>query len=132
MNLPSRSAELYSMVGVNFSNLMHNNQIFRNDFVCNHYHLCKLSVQTIECKIFTPYNFIQLLFYTYTVYLLWSDYALRNICGTNWLNDMSLAVVSRLTQIYRSNWLARIWSWVNDPVLYNPRRLKPVFNYKFF
>ena len=35
---------------VNFSKLTHNNQIFRNDLVCNHYHLCKLSVQTIECK----------------------------------------------------------------------------------
>ena len=40
---------------VNFSKLMHNNQTFRNDVVCNHYHLCKLFAQTIECKIFTPY-----------------------------------------------------------------------------
>ena len=41
-------------IGVNFSKLTHNNQIFRNGFVCNHYHLCKLSALTIECKIFTP------------------------------------------------------------------------------
>ena len=32
-------------IGVNFSKLTHNNQIFRNDFVCNHYHLCKLLAQ---------------------------------------------------------------------------------------
>ena len=52
-------------VYVNFSRLTHNNQIFRNVFGCNHYRLCKLSAQTIDCKIFTPYDFIQLLFYTY-------------------------------------------------------------------
>ena len=45
-------------IGVNFSKLTHNDQIFRNEFVCNHYHLCKLSAQTIECKIFTPYDLI--------------------------------------------------------------------------
>ena len=41
---------------------------------------------------------------------------LRKICGTNRLKNMSLAVVSRLTQLSRSNWLGRNWKWVNDPV----------------
>ena len=35
---------------VNF--LKHNDQIFRNWFVCIHYHLCKILPQIIECKIF--------------------------------------------------------------------------------
>ena len=30
-----------SFLWVNFSKLTHNNKIFRNYFVCNHYHLCK-------------------------------------------------------------------------------------------
>ena len=33
----------------NFLKLMHDNQIFRNDFVCNSYHLSKISAQIIEC-----------------------------------------------------------------------------------
>ena len=45
-------------IGVNFSKLMHNNHIFRNELVCNHYHLFKHSAQTIMCKICTPYDFI--------------------------------------------------------------------------
>ena len=40
--------------------------------------------------------------------------ALTKICCTNWLKNMSLAVVSRLTRITRSNSLARNWNWVND------------------
>ena len=43
---------------------MHNSQIYRIDVVCNHYHHCKLSAQTIDCKIVSPYDFIEL-FYTY-------------------------------------------------------------------
>ena len=53
MNLPSRRAVKLlddRFIRVNFSKLMHNSQIFRNDFVCNRYHYCKLSAQTIECK----------------------------------------------------------------------------------
>ena len=38
-------------IGVYFSTLMHNNQIFRNDFVCNYYQLCKQSAKTIQYKI---------------------------------------------------------------------------------
>ena len=31
-----------------------NNQIFRDEFVCNHYHFFKISVQIIEYKFLTP------------------------------------------------------------------------------
>ena len=43
-------------IGVNFSKLTHNKNKLKNIFVCNHYHLCKLSSQTIECRIFTLSN----------------------------------------------------------------------------
>ena len=83
MNVPSRSAERSLLdgrfIGVNFSKLTHNNQIFRNDFVCNHYHLRKLSAQTIECKIFTPYDFIQLLFYTYIFFAVYCEATLYSV-----------------------------------------------------
>ena len=59
INLPSSWALPDGrFIGANFSKLTHNNQIFRNNFVCDHYHICKLSAKTIECKIFTPYDFI--------------------------------------------------------------------------
>ena len=51
---------LHKVIGVNFSKLTDNNQIFRNDFVCIHYHLCKISSQIIECKIFAPYDFLEM------------------------------------------------------------------------
>ena len=46
-------------IEVNFSELTDNNQNFRNDFDCIHYHLCKLS-QIIERKFFAPYNFLEM------------------------------------------------------------------------
>ena len=44
---------------VNFLKFTHSNKIFRNDFVCIHYHICKISAQIIEIIIFTPYDFLQ-------------------------------------------------------------------------
>ena len=35
-------------INVNFSKLTDNNQIFRNDFDCIHYHLCKFSTQIVS------------------------------------------------------------------------------------
>ena len=40
----------YKLVERNFSKLMHSNQIFRKDFVCIQYHLCKISPEIMECK----------------------------------------------------------------------------------
>ena len=42
---------LYKFIEVNLSKLTHNNQIFKNDFICIHYHLCKTLSQITECKI---------------------------------------------------------------------------------
>ena len=39
---------------VNFSMLMHNNQIFRNDFVFSNFHLCKISAKIFQSKILLP------------------------------------------------------------------------------
>ena len=39
---------------------MDNNQIFRNDFVCIHYHLCKITPQIIDCQIIAPYDFLKM------------------------------------------------------------------------
>ena len=50
---------------VNFSELTESNQIFRNDFVFIHYHLCKISAQIIECKTFAPYEL------SITLFTLW-------------------------------------------------------------
>ena len=47
-------------IEVNFSKLTDKKQIFRNDFDCIHYHLCKISSQIIECKIFAPYDFLEM------------------------------------------------------------------------
>ena len=71
-----------SFIGVNFSKLTHNNQIFRNDFVCNHYHLCKLSAQTIECKIFTLRFHIVVILY---LYLLWLYQQSGEIVQDGWV-----------------------------------------------
>ena len=51
---------VHKFIEVNFSNLTGNNQIFRNDFDCINYHLCKMSSNIIECKIFTPYDFLEM------------------------------------------------------------------------
>ena len=52
INLPSSSAQR-RFIEANFSELTHNNQIFRNEFVCSQNHFSKISVHIIECKILT-------------------------------------------------------------------------------
>ena len=47
---------LNRFIEVNFSKLTESNQIFRNDFVGLHYHLCKISLQIIDCISFAPYK----------------------------------------------------------------------------
>ena len=47
---------LHRFKEVNFSKLTDSNQIFRNDFIDLHYHLCKISPQIIEYIIFVPYE----------------------------------------------------------------------------
>ena len=47
-------------IEVNFSKLINNYQIFKNDFGCCHYHLCKISSQIIEGKILSPYDFLEM------------------------------------------------------------------------
>ena len=41
-------------IEVNFSKLTDSNQIFKNDFVCLYYHLCKISTQINKCNIILP------------------------------------------------------------------------------
>ena len=44
-----------------FISLTDNNQIFRNDFdFAFIMHLCKISSQIIECKIYAPYDFLEM------------------------------------------------------------------------
>ena len=50
----------HKFIEVNFSSITDSNQIFRNDFVCNHYDLFKMSSQIIECKIFATYDFFDM------------------------------------------------------------------------
>ena len=71
-------------IEMNFSKLTHNNQIFRNDFVCIHYHLCKISPQTIECKIFAPDDFLDFPYHTIVLYALCRDlwWGLRTANGS--------------------------------------------------
>ena len=47
---------LYRLIDENFSKLTFSSQIFRNDFVYLHYHLWKISSQTIECILFSPWS----------------------------------------------------------------------------
>ena len=56
-------------IGVNFAKLTDNNQIFWNDFDCIHHHFCKLSSEIIECKIFAPYDFLEM--NSISTYTLW-------------------------------------------------------------
>ena len=84
---------LHRFPEVNFLKLTDNNQIFRNDFTCIDYNLCKISSQIIECKIFDPYDFLEmnglLLFYSDSrfqinfLYLttegLWRTYRLKDV-----------------------------------------------------
>ena len=46
----------HRLIEVNFSKLTDMNQIFRNEFVCLHYHLGKKPSQIIQCIIFAPYE----------------------------------------------------------------------------
>ena len=50
----------HKFIEVNFSKLTDSNQIFRIDFVHIHYHLCEISTQIIEFKIFAPYDFLEM------------------------------------------------------------------------
>ena len=52
----------HKFIEVNFLKLMDSNQIFRIDFVCIHYHLCKIFSQIIEWKIFALYDFLAMNF----------------------------------------------------------------------
>ena len=51
---------VHKFIKVNFSKLKDNNQIFRNDFDCISYHLCKISSQIIESTISAPYDFLEM------------------------------------------------------------------------
>ena len=56
---------VHKFIEINFSKLTDDNQIFRNDFHCIHYHLYKISSQIIECKIFAPNDFLEITVYNY-------------------------------------------------------------------
>ena len=45
---------LHRFIEVNFSKSTNSNQIFRNNFVCLYYYLCKISTQINECIFFIP------------------------------------------------------------------------------
>ena len=47
-------------IDMNFLKLTDNNQIFRNDFDCILYRLCTISYKITECKIFAPYDFLEM------------------------------------------------------------------------
>ena len=70
---------LHRFIEVNFSKLTDSNQIFRNDFVCIHYHLCKISSQTIKYLIFVPYELsngtVQCSECSGVVVVQWSEYS---------------------------------------------------------
>ena len=56
LQTPHRDWLLHKFIEVNFSKLTDSNQSFMNDFVCLHFHLCKISSQIIECIIFPHYE----------------------------------------------------------------------------
>ena len=78
---------VHKFIEVNFSKLTDNSQIFRNDFDCIHYHLCKISSQIIECKISALYDFLHFL-YKYCFirrYKMWHLQCLKYRCPVvNW------------------------------------------------
>ena len=51
---------VHKLIEMNFSKLTDNKLIFSNDFDCTQYHLCEISSQIIECKIFPPYDFLEI------------------------------------------------------------------------
>ena len=61
-------------IQVNLSKLTDSDQIFRNDLVCLHHHLCKNSTLIIECKYIAPYFFLQWTFCnnTFCFVIRWS------------------------------------------------------------
>ena len=76
----------HKFIGVNFSKLTDNNQIFRNDFDCIHYHICKISSKIIECKTFAPYYFLEMnSITTYSMVIgtnyivLWNDFQIYSM-----------------------------------------------------
>ena len=56
------------IAAVEFVKVNDNNQIFRKDFICIQYHLCKVSAYIIECIIFAPFELS-----TSNKYLLYRD-----------------------------------------------------------
>ena len=62
----------HKFIEMNFSKLT-DNQIFRNDFDCIPHHLCKAS-QIIECKIFAPYDLLEM--NSVTIYHYYSIYSM--------------------------------------------------------
>ena len=62
---------------IHISKLTDCNQIFRNDFACLHYHLCKISAQINECEIFSPNDFLQ-----WTLYITLYVYSIGR-CGVD-------------------------------------------------
>ena len=67
---------------------------FRDDFVFIHYHLRKISFQIIECKIFAPYDFLEMnspyLFYGY----------INNVIF--FLQLINIIIKNKLRQLYLS------------------------------
>ena len=59
---------LDNFIEADLSKLTDSNQIFSNNFVSIHYHLCKISTQIIECKILFHKIFIQWTLYNYLIY----------------------------------------------------------------
>ena len=45
-----------AFIEVNFSKLPHNNQIFRNNYVFSHYHLCEFLMHKFYSLLFSPMN----------------------------------------------------------------------------
>ena len=50
----------HKFIVVNFSKVTDSNQIFRNDFIYIHYHLCEISSQIIDCKIYALYDLLEM------------------------------------------------------------------------
>ena len=62
---------VHKLIEVNFSKLKVNNQMFRNDFECIRYHLC---------KIFAPYDFLEMNMSITTWYYLMNERKKKKKC----------------------------------------------------
>ena len=51
---------LYKFIDMNFSKLTHNNQIFRNDFVCIYYPSVKYHLKFLNAKIFASRDLLEI------------------------------------------------------------------------